>query len=333
MQRGHEEKRSAPGQETAWTLDSARPYSAPQTGSRIFALETLTGRLRQFCGGNEVLMSNAGTPWADTVKVEVHRLCRQEEPETAPLDHCVSFKLSGRDTLEWKLAGKRFLNRAYSASEFCLVSKGTPVWARWQKGGEFLVIAIPPAFAASVADAASPRRQIEFTNLWTFRDAEAEHLMKTMWYELKAGCPAGRLFGESLAIAFTAHLLRHYSVFSHKVEPYRGGLSSAALRKVTDYIQANLHEELSLRQLAHLTRLSSFHFAHVFKQTTGLAPHRYVLTQRIALAKTLLESTRLQLAEIAFRVGFSSQAHLTVMFRKIVGCTPGSYRGSLGSKI
>jgi AraC family transcriptional regulator len=296
-------------------------------------LEAQTGRLRKFCGGNEVLMSNEGSPWADTVKVEVHRLCAQEEPETAPLDHCVSFKLSGQDTLEWKLAGKGFLNRAYSASEFCLVSKGTPVWARWQKGGEFLVIAIPPAFAASVADAGSPRRQIEFTNLWTFRDAAAEHLMKAMWYELKAGCPAGRLFGESLAIAFTAHLLRHYSVFTNKIEPRRGGLSSVALRKVADYIQANLHEDLSLRQLAELTQLSSFHFAHVFKQSTGLAPHRYVLTQRIALAKTLLENTKLPLTEIAFRVGFPSQAHLTVMFHKIVGCTPGSYRGSLGSRI
>jgi AraC family transcriptional regulator len=332
VQRDHEKKRSAPGRETAWALDSAGPYSAPKTESRISALEAQTGRLRKFCGGNEVLMSNEGSPWADTVKVEVHRLCAQEEPETAPLDHCVSFKLSGRDTLEWKLAGKGYLNRAYSAGEFCLVSRGTPVWARWQKGGEFLVIAIPPAFAASVADAATPRRQIEFTNLWTFRDAEAEHLMKTMWYELKAGCPAGRLFGESLAIAFTAHLLRRYSAFSNKIERYRGGLSSAALRKVADYIQANLHEGLSLRLLAELTQLSSFHFAHVFKQSTGLAPHRYVLTQRIALAKTLLENTRLPLAEIAFRVGFASQAHLTVMFRKIVGCTPGSYRGSLGSR-
>jgi AraC family transcriptional regulator len=307
-------------------LNSARPYSAPQTESRILALEAQTGRLRKFCGGNQVLMSNEGSPWADTVKVEVHRLCAQEEPETAPLDHCVSFKLSGRDTLEWKLAGKGFLNRAYSASEFCLVSKGTPVWARWQKGGEFLVIAIPPAFAASVADTATARRQIEFRNLWTFRDTEAELLMKAMWYEMKAGYPAGRLFGESLAIAFTVHLLRHYSDFSRKIEPYRGGLSSAALRKVTDYIQANLHEGLSLRQLAELTQLSSFHFAHVFKQSTGLAPHRYVLAQRITLARTLLESTRLPLAEIAFHVGFPNQAHLTVMFRKFVGCTPGAYR-------
>jgi len=273
-------------------------------------------------------MSNEGTPWANTVKVEVHRVRPQEEPETTPLEHCISLKLSGQETLEWKLAGKRFLNRAYRASEFCLVSKGTPVWARWRQGGEFLVVAIPSSFALSVADAASPRRHIEFTNPWTFRDTVAENLMKTMWYELKAGCPAGRLFGESLATAFTAHLLRHYSVFQHKMEPLRGGLCSAALRRVAEYIQAHLHEELSLRQLADLAHLSSYHFAHVFKQSTGLAPHRYVLTQRIALAKTLLEGTRIPLTEIAFRVGFPSQAHLTVMFRKFVGCTPGSYRGS-----
>ena len=106
------------------------------------------------------------------------------------------------------------------------------------------------------------------------------------------------------------------------------GLHVPFVLRPARHVRGDLHEELSLRQLAHLTSLSSFHFAHVFKQTTGLAPHRYVLTQRIALAKTLLEGTRIPLTEIAFRVGFPSQAHLTVMFRKFVGCTPGSYRGS-----
>lgn len=291
-------------------------------------MEATTGRLRKFCGNHEILASNEGTPWADIVKVEVHRLHPQEEPETAPLDHCISLKLSGRETLEWKLEGKKFLNRAYCANELCLVSKGTPVWARWRKGGEFLVVAIPQAFAASVAEAVSPHRQIEFTNPWTFTDIVAEHLMKTMWREMRAGCPASRLFGESLATAFTAHLLCRYSVFSHKIERYRGGLSAAALRKVEDYIQAHLHEELGLRQLAELTGLSFYHFAHVFKQSTGLSPHRYVLAQRIAFAKMLLTSTRLPLVEIAFRAGFPSQSHLTVMFRKFAGCTPSAYRGS-----
>ena len=296
-------------------------------------MEATTGRLRKFCGNDEVLMSNERTPWADTVKVEVHRLGPQEEPETTPLDHCISLKLSGRETLEWKLEGKKFLNKAYRANEFCLVSKGTPVWARWREGGEFLVVAIPQAFADSVAEAVSPFRQIEFTNPWTFTDTVAEHLMRTMWCEMKAGCPAGRLFGESLATAFTAHMLCHYSVFSHKIERYRGGLPTPTLRKVVDYIQGHLQEELGLRQLAELADLSSYHFAHVFKQSTGLSPHRYVLTQRIALAKMLLRSTRLPLVEIAFTAGFPSQSHLTVMFRKFVGCTPSAYRGSPGPRM
>jgi len=77
--------------------------------------------------------------------------------------------------------------------------------------------------------------------------------MKTMWYELKAGCPAAALFGESLAIAFTAHLLPHYSFFRTRLSPTEAdyprrpsqghGLRSSQSSRRTD-----------LRQLAHLTR-------------------------------------------------------------------------------
>lgn len=327
MQRRSQKHDSARKAHVGLRSSSDEPCSPSSGGSRILALEAQTGKLRQFCGGNSVLMTNEDSPWADTVKVEVHHVVPQEEPETVALEHCISLKLNGLGTLEWKLDGKKFVNKSYSASEMCLLSKGTPVWARWQEPGEFLVVAIPPAFAMSVAEEATLGHNIEFTNPWTFRDSVAEHLIKTMWLEMKAGCPAGRLFGESLATAFTAHLLRHYGVLSRKMELHRGGLLPATLRKVKDYVETHLHEDLSIRHLAALTQLSSYHFAHVFRQTTGVAPHHYVLQQRVERAKDLLKDTELPLTEVAFLTGFPSQAHLTVMFRKFVGCTPGSYRG------
>jgi AraC family transcriptional regulator len=302
--------------------------NTPPIPSRIFSTDIATGAPRRFCGCDHVLASNQDSSWADTMKVEVQALGVHEEPETAPLEHCVSLKLSGCETLEWRLGGRRFQNRSYQASEFCLVSSGTPVWARWQHGGEFLVIAIPDAFARLVAEGVSPCTSVEFVNRWTFHDHSAEHLAKTMLCEIRAGCPGGRLFGESLATAFTAHMLRHHSVSPSRSKRQIGGLSSAGIRRVVDYVQAHIGEELSLRQLAALTDLSAYHFAHMFKQSTGKAPHRYVLMRRIEFAKTLLEHTRLPLAEVALRSGFASQSHFTVMFRKFVGCAPGVYRAS-----
>jgi AraC family transcriptional regulator len=299
-----------------------------QINSRIFSTDMSTGALRRFCGSDQVLLSNQGGSWADTLKVELLALNLHEEPETAPVEHCVSLKLSGCEALEWKLEGRTFVNRAYHASQFCLVSKGTPVWVRWQHGGHFLVIAIPDRFVRLVAEGANARSCIEFTNRWTFQDRAAEHLAKAMLCEISRGCPAGRLFGESLATAFTAYMLRHYSALPREFEKQAGGLSPKSLRRVADYVQAHLGEELSLRQLAALMDLSSYHFAHMFKQSTGLAPHRYVLLRRIEFAKGLLKHTRLPLTEVALRSGFANQSHFTVMFRKFVGHTPGAYRTS-----
>jgi AraC family transcriptional regulator len=101
--------------------------------------------------------------------------------------------------------------------------------------------------------------------------------------------------------------------------PYR-------FRRVIDYIQAHLGEATSLRRLAELAGLSPYHFARLFKRSTGRAPHQYVVWQRIERAKRLLAAGSLPLVQVAFRLGFPSQAHFTTVFRKHVGTTPGAYR-------
>jgi AraC family transcriptional regulator len=88
----------------------------------------------------------------------------------------------------------------------------------------------------------------------------------------------------------------------------------------------HLGEEMSLRQLADLVRLSPDHFAALFRQSVGLPPHRYVLERRVARAKHLLAAGELPLAEIGYALGYTSQAHFGTMFRKQTGLTPGAFR-------
>jgi AraC family transcriptional regulator len=122
------------------------------------------------------------------------------------------------------------------------------------------------------------------------------------------------------------HLLRRYAVCPPRDGAPRGGLPPARLRRVLDYMHAYLGDELGLRHLAEVVPLSPHHFAHLFKQSTGLAPHQYMLRQRIDRAKQLLADHRFSLAEIAYQAGFPSQAHFSTMFHKLVGTTPGGYR-------
>lgn len=74
--------------------------------------------------------------------------------------------------------------------------------------------------------------------------------------------------------------------------------------------------------IAKAVEISPSYFLTLFKQSTGMAPHQYVITRRIERAKALLTQTRLPIAEIATRTGFADQSHLTRLMRRHTGLTP-----------
>jgi len=104
------------------------------------------------------------------------------------------------------------------------------------------------------------------------------------------------------------------------------GLPSPGLRRVCDFIQDNLSQRLTLMELSTVVHMSPYHFARLFKQSTGVPPHRFVLGQRIARASLLLRAARLSIAEVARLVGFRRPSHFTTAFRRMTGITPSAYR-------
>ena len=103
-------------------------------------------------------------------------------------------------------------------------------------------------------------------------------------------------------------------------------LDKVTISRVFAYIEDNLAQELTLSELAFRAGLSMAHFARAFRQSVGTPPHRYVLNRRVERAKALLRHTQQPIADVALDCGFSSQAHLTSIFSRLVGTTPGRYR-------
>jgi AraC family transcriptional regulator len=273
-----------------------------------------------------VAVGDGGFPPAQDQKLEQHQIPAREVPESCPCDHLLSMRLGPLGTVEYRIAGERARRQVVVPGHLHLISQGTPLWWRSHQAADILFIALEPRFVAAIDHPSIPAERLAFTNRCAFRDPALTHLLLALRAELQAGCPAGRLYGESLATALALHLLQRYAVCPPTDDEPRGGLPPARLRRVFDYMQAHLGEELSLRQLAAVVQLSPHHFAVRFKQSTGVAPHQYLLRQRIATAQQWLAEPRLSVAEIAYRLGFSSQAHFTTMFRKHVGATPGAYR-------
>jgi AraC family transcriptional regulator len=111
----------------------------------------------------------------------------------------------------------------------------------------------------------------------------------------------------------------------HSVRVHRG-LAPHRLHRIAAFIEANFQQTISVPQLASEIHMSPFHFARMFKLSTALSPHAYIVQRRMELGKTLLATTALPLGEVAIRVGYRTQPHFTSVFRRHVGTTPHAYR-------
>lgn len=88
-----------------------------------------------------------------------------------------------------------------------------------------------------------------------------------------------------------------------------------------DYIDAHLDCDLTVATLAAIAQVSPSYFSNLFKQSTGLSPHQYVIRCRIDRAKQLLRQG-MSIAEIAYSLGFTHQSHFSHHFKRLVGSSP-----------
>jgi AraC family transcriptional regulator len=125
--------------------------------------------------------------------------------------------------------------------------------------------------------------------------------------------------------------LRHAAQLKHPhTNPVRGGLSAHQLRRVKEFVDAQISKDITISGLAAVAGLSQFHFIRAFKDSTGLSPYQYILSERIHRATRLLSERDLSIADVALAVGFSDASQLNRVFRKFVGVTPTAFRRESG---
>jgi AraC family transcriptional regulator len=140
---------------------------------------------------------------------------------------------------------------------------------------------------------------------------------------------AGVAYAQSLASALAMHIVRRYSRRCDVgVNPGKG-LAPRALRRALQFIHDHLDEDLTIQQLAETTEMSACHFARMFRLSTGIPPHKYVVRRRVTRAKHLLLNKGVSLATAALEAGFCDQGHMTRCFRQVLGTTPAVFVRSI----
>jgi len=141
--------------------------------------------------------------------------------------------------------------------------------------------------------------------------------------------PAERLRIDALSQAALDHLVLQAAQPRQRERADRatGGLSSAARRRVLEFVDAHLDSaDLSLPRLAAQANLSEFHFARMFRASMGCSVHDWVAARRLDRARALLRETTLPLADIAAACGYAGASHLSRHVKAGTGATPGQLR-------
>ncbi|MGD1806741.1 AraC family transcriptional regulator [Dapis sp. BLCC M126] len=194
-------------------------------------------------------------------------------------------------------------------------------YLNWNQTVSYLSLDLDPIVLKQKLNDIVKGDTVELLPHFSFSDPLISSIFQSLQQELFNPGLCGQLYIDSLLQTFYIHLLRNYCV-QKPIQISPGSLSKTILNQVIDYIQANLHQDLTLTELAAIAKVSPNYFATQFKKSIGITPHQYVIGQRVAKAKQLLLTGKLTLAEIAYSVGFVDQSHLIRHFKKAMGVTP-----------
>ena len=241
--------------------------------------------------------------------------------------HAVAFLLSGTTQVEWTRGGRytRYLSEPGSLT---IVPAGDDHQFRTDRRIRALIWMVDPAWLQSLADQewASHGSMPEIREAFNSRDAEFWALGQQLAARMLAPIPGARLYAEALNLQLALQLLWNHSSLPRQHGEEVERLSDPRLRRVVDYIHSSLGNEITLGELAELAGLSPNYFLGAFRRATGKTPHRYLTERRIARACELLRNPHRSIVDVSLAVGFSSQSHLTTVFRRFLKTTPAAYR-------
>lgn len=303
--------------------------------ARIPKLTTTLAYDRYMAG--EKLVSSVDRPWRHLVLRSYLEPAEQELLEAPGLQDLTLMTLaSGAEHLERNLNG-RWESADLRVGDVWFVPPAPISW-RWRSISDEPLSTVHLHIERSLIDSVADQmelggsRELSLGDAMQFRDPLVAAMLAAL-HRAAADPADSRLYVDALVHALAAHLLQHYSRGRSTLSGSQTGLPAhperlvpRRIRRVTDYVRANLAGDLSISELAAQAGLSSFHFARVFRRETGEAPHQFVSRLRLEEAARLLRATDHTVLQIAIAVGFENASHFSVQFKRDYGVTPLAYR-------
>jgi AraC family transcriptional regulator len=192
-----------------------------------------------------------------------------------------------------------------------------------------LSIRIPDSALMEAAGERLTYRSPEIVPWRPITDDRLTHLLLALDAERARGYSAGKLFVDCIETALANILITSFNTFAPRSIHGKGGMAPHVLRRVVEFMHANIDKQIGLKDLADCAGLSLSHFSFQFRASTNQSPHQYMLRLRVERSKELLTDSRLSVLDVGLEVGFRNQRHFAAVFRNSVGVPPSVYRTKL----
>lgn len=188
-----------------------------------------------------------------------------------------------------------------------------------------LRLSLHPLLLAQVAEQLGHNAaRLEFVPRLQMRDAGIEAIGRAIKADLEATAPSDPLYIDLLTNALAVRLIETSSNVRALPEEAPGGrMAPGELKRLTDFIEANLDRKLNLAELATVAGVSATRLKILFRNSIGMPVHQYVVRRRVEYARALISTTSMPASQIALAAGFAHQSHMATTMRRLLGRTPG----------
>jgi AraC family transcriptional regulator len=223
----------------------------------------------------------------------------------------------------------KLFNYTYGAGDLIVCNRGIDEFVRWESEIQILKVDLPNEAFRAIAEEAGAET-VEIRSSTRFEDKRVDALISAIQAEEEGGNLLGRLYMDSIAQALASALVHLRGNLKRGLRQYHCGLTPMQLSRVKELVYGRIDQEVSLQEMAGAAGLSTSYFNQMFRRSTGVAAHQFVLNARVDHAKDLLKSRELRVIDVAVSCGFQTSQHFARVFRQVCAMTPTEYRKALG---
>ncbi len=297
--------------------------SGPARG-RVLAFDGRLGAHRPIVSESPVI-SSAGRDWRGFL-FELHHVVGQELLDVEVPHTLVGLHLGLPTRVEVRMDGP-FVEKVVQPGDVTIIPAGSKYSVRFAEQAEFVIISLDPELLTRASRVVYGDDSSRLCVLWFHRDLFISETIQNIRMAVEQPGQIDRTFAETLVSSLAMHLVRHFDQTKGQSAGRKaGGLSHTQLERTVEFIRNTPYRDISLRTMSAAADLSPFHFARMFKLSTGLSPHQFVLKRRLEIGAVMLKTGSHAISDIASELGFADQSHFTMHFKRAHGIAPAAYR-------